>query len=112
LDWRLALAFLVVVPVYGVSLRIYLPKAARLYATERRLAAERGRVLLESLHGRPTVTAGLRAARSYLWFSKSMNAAEAVGLSAVLATGYWLVRTDAVTVGAVTAAALLFHRLF
>jgi ATP-binding cassette subfamily C protein len=133
LDWRLALAFLVVFPIYGVSLRVYLPRAARLYAEERRLAAERGRVVLESLHGRSTVhaydmaalqtrrlarasqdnvTAGLRAARTYLWFSKSMNAAEAVGLSAVLLTGYWLVRADTVTVGAVTAAALLFHRLF
>ncbi len=133
LDWRLALAFLVVFPIYGFSLRVYLPRAARLYAEERRLAAERGRVVLESLHGRSTVhaydmtqlqtrrlarasqdnvTAGLRAARTYLWFSKSMNAAEAAGLSAVLVTGYWLVRTDTVTVGAVTAAALLFHRLF
>ena len=133
LDWRLALAFLVVFPIYGLSLAGYLPRAARLYATERRMAAERGRVMLESLHGRSTVhayamaalqtrrladasrdnvTAGLRAARGYLWFSKSMNAAEAVGLSALLLTGYWLVRTDAVTVGAVTAAALLFHRLF
>ncbi|WP_306205891.1 ABC transporter ATP-binding protein [Actinoplanes sp. RD1] len=133
LDWRLALAFLVVFPVYAIGLRAYLPRAARLYAAERRLAAERGRVLLESLHGRDTVhaygmaklqtrrvaaatgdtvAAALRAARSYLWFSKSMNAAEAIGLSAVLIAGYWLVRADLVTVGAVTAAALLFHRLF
>ncbi|MCA2218285.1 ABC transporter ATP-binding protein [Jidongwangia harbinensis] len=133
LDWRLALAFAVVFPIYGLSLWVYLPRAARLYAAERRLAAERGRVLLESLHGRSTVhaygmaalqtrrlagasrdavTVGLRAARGYLWFSKSMNAAEAAGLVAVLLTGYWLVRADLVSVGAVTAAALLFHRLF
>ncbi|MCZ7373412.1 ABC transporter ATP-binding protein [Micromonospora sp. WMMC250] len=133
LDWRLALAFLMVFPVYALSLRAYLPRAAVLYAQERSLAAERGRVLLESLHGRDTVSAyrmatlqterlaaasrdnlaaSLRAARSFLWFSKSMNAAEAIGLSAVLLTGYWLVRADLVTVGAVTAAALLFHRLF
>ncbi|PRY30562.1 ABC transporter ATP-binding protein [Pseudosporangium ferrugineum] len=133
LDRRLALAFLTVFPVYALSLRAYLPRAARLYATERRLAAERGRILLESLHGRATVRAyamaalqtrrlaaasretvhaALRAARSYLWFSKSMNAAEAAGLSAVLLTGYGLVRGGLVTVGAVTAAALLFHRLF
>ncbi|MFY1619740.1 ABC transporter ATP-binding protein [Micromonospora sp. WMMD736] len=133
LDWRLALAFLVVFPIYALSLRAYLPRAALLYAQERSLAAERGRVLLEALHGRDTVSAyrmaalqtrrlatasgdnlaaSLRAARSFLWFSKSMNAAEAIGLSAVLLTGYWLVRADLVTVGAVTAAALLFHRLF
>ncbi|MDG4809385.1 ABC transporter ATP-binding protein [Micromonospora sp. WMMD1120] len=133
LDWRLALAFVVVFPIYALSLRAYLPRAALLWTQERSLAAERGRVLLESLHGRNTVSAyrmaalqtrrlatasgdnlaaSLRAARSYLWFSKSMNAAEAIGLSAVLLTGYWLVRADLVTVGAVTAAALLFHRLF
>lgn len=47
LDWRLALAFLVVFPIHGLSLRVYLPRAARLYAEERRLAAERGRVVLE-----------------------------------------------------------------
>ncbi|MEJ7650528.1 MAG: ABC transporter ATP-binding protein [Nakamurella sp.] len=41
-----------------------------------------------------------------------MNGAEAVGLSALLFVGYLLVTADAVTVGAVTAAALLFHRLF
>ncbi|GAB7040797.1 MULTISPECIES: ABC transporter ATP-binding protein [Catenuloplanes] len=133
LDWRLALAFTTVFPVYAVSLRRYLPRAARLYGRERVLAAERGRVLLESLRGRDTVSAydmpdlqtgrvdaasgaalgvGLRALRLYVWFSKSMNAAEAIGLSAILFTGWWLVRADLVTVGAATAAALLFHRLF
>jgi ATP-binding cassette, subfamily C, bacterial len=133
LDWRLALAFAIVFPVYWLSLRGYLPRAGPLYARERRLAAERSRVLLESLHGRSTVyahdmaalqtqrvadaseqtlTAGLRAMLTYIWFSKSMNAAEAVGLSAVLLVGYFLVGGGLVTVGAVTAAALLFHRLF
>jgi ATP-binding cassette subfamily C protein len=133
LDWRLGLAFAVVFPVYAVSLRLYLPKAGPRYAAERRAAAERGRVLLESLHGRGTVqaykmaslqtgraeeasgrtlAAGLSALRLFTWFSKSMNTAEAVGLATILAAGYGLVREGAVSVGAVTAAALLFHRLF
>jgi ATP-binding cassette subfamily C protein len=133
LDWRLALAFGCVFPIYAVSLRLYLPHAARLYARERSLAAERGRILIESLRGRGTVAAydmsalqtrrtadasgealavGLRTLRLYVWFSKSMNAAEAVGLSAILLTGYWLVHAGTATVGAATAAALLFHRLF
>ncbi|MDR7276554.1 ABC transporter ATP-binding protein [Catenuloplanes atrovinosus] len=133
LDWRLTLAFALVFPVYAISLHLYLPRAGRLYADERRLAAERGRVLIESLRGRETVaaydmsglqtgrveaasaealTTGLRALRLYVWFSKSMNAAEAIGLSAILLTGWWLVRVDATTIGAATAAALLFHRLF
>jgi ATP-binding cassette subfamily C protein len=133
LDWRLALAFTVVFPIYWLALRSYLPAAGPLYATERRLSAERGRVLLESLHGLPTVRAydlaelqtervavasrqaldtGLAGLRLFLWVSKPMNAAEAVGLSSILLVGYWLVDAEAVTVGAVTAAALLFHRLF
>jgi ATP-binding cassette subfamily C protein len=133
LDWRFALAFTVVFPIYWLSLRTYLPKAGPRYAAERRAAAERGQVMLESLHGRSTVYAyamaplqtrrlaeassqavnsALGASRLFVWFSKTMNAAEAVGLCLVLMTGYWLVRTGAATIGDVTAAALLFHRLF
>jgi ATP-binding cassette subfamily C protein len=133
LDWRLALAFCTVVPVYVLSLRSYLPRAGPLYAAERRVAAERSQVVLQSLHGAATVQAygmadlqgdrvevasartvgASRAALStFVRLSLSMNAAEAVGLSALLLTGFWLVRGDVVTVGAVTGAALLFHRLF
>ncbi|GAA3600631.1 ABC transporter ATP-binding protein [Kineosporia mesophila] len=133
LDRRLAIAFVVVAPFYWFGLSRYLPRAGPLYAQERRTAAERGQVLLESLQGRPTVTAyGMAALQARrveqasahsldvrertigvsLWLTKSMNAAEAAGLCSILLTGYWLVRGDLVTVGAVTAAALLFHRLF
>ncbi|MEZ0165562.1 ABC transporter ATP-binding protein [Kineococcus sp. LSe6-4] len=133
LDWRLALAFCVVFPVYAASLRWYLPKAGPLYAAERSVAADRSQVVLQSLHGAATVhaygmadlqgdrveAASLRtvgasraALRTFARFSMSMNGAEAVGLSALLLTGFLLVRGDVVTVGAVTAAALLFHRLF
>jgi len=41
-----------------------------------------------------------------------MNGAEAIGLSTLLLTGFLLVRDGDVSVGDVTAAALLFHRLF
>ncbi|GAB3764737.1 ABC transporter ATP-binding protein [Microlunatus parietis] len=133
LDWRLALAFAAVLPVHVIGLRWYLPKAGPRYAAERRLAAERSRVLLSSLRGRPTVQAyqmaelqsgRLRSAsasaleatvglvRLVARFGLCLNGAEAVGLSAVLATGFLLVNADLVSVGAVTAAALLFHRLF
>ncbi|WP_432544444.1 ABC transporter ATP-binding protein [Kineococcus sp. SYSU DK002] len=133
LDWRLALAFCVVFPVYAASLRWYLPKAGPLYATERSVAAQRSQVFLQSLHGASTVHAygmsdlqgdrvetasartvgaSRRALGTFARFSMSMNGAEAVGLSALLLTGFWLARADLVTVGAVTAAALLFHRLF
>ncbi|MFE7076960.1 ABC transporter ATP-binding protein [Streptomyces sp. NPDC057620] len=133
LDWRLALAFLTVVPVYVFGLHAHLPRAARQYAQERADAAECGRMVLESLHGARTVdaydmavlqtgrvdaasghalTAGLRATWLSLWLAKSMNAAEALGLCAILLTGAVLVDAGEVSVGAVAATGLLFHRLF
>ncbi len=62
-DWRLALAFTAVFPVYWLSLRSYLPEAGPLYAAERRAAADRGQVVLESLHGLATVHAYDMASR-------------------------------------------------
>ncbi|PWD50409.1 ABC transporter ATP-binding protein [Serinibacter arcticus] len=133
LDWRLGLAFLVVGPVYALGLRYYLPKAGPLYGAERARSSERSRVLLESIHGRRTVhayrmapvqsarveetsaaalLAGIRAQRLAMRFGLTMNIAEGVGLSGVLACGFLLVRGDLASVGDVTAAALLFHRLF
>jgi ATP-binding cassette subfamily C protein len=133
LDWRLALAFAVVVPVYALSLRAYLPRADARYAAERRVAAERSQTLLESLHDAATVeaydmaplqtarvaetsaravAASISALKLSLWLIKSMNAAEALGLSAILLTGSYLVHDRTISVGAVAAAALLFHRLF
>lgn len=137
LDWRLALAFCVVFPVYALSLRDYLPRSGPLYARERAVAADRSRVVLESLRGQDTVQAygmqdlqtarieaasertvhaSLAALRTYARLSVSMNGAEAVGLAALLLVGFWSVRGDlgatGTTVGDVTAAALLFHRLF
>jgi ATP-binding cassette subfamily C protein len=133
LDWRLALAFAVVVPVYLLSLRTYLPRAGARYAAERRAAAERSQTLLESLHGAATIEAydmaalqtaritedseraadaSISALKLSLWLIKSLNAAEALGLSAILLTGSYLVHDREISVGAVAAAALLFHRLF
>lgn len=133
LDWRLALAFLIVFPIYWISLKLYLPRSGPRYAAERRESAERSRVLLESLHGASTVrayrmqdtqtarveqasdtalTAGLRTLKLSAVFGMSMNTAEAVGLTALIVTGFFLVDADLVTIGAVTAGALLFHRLF
>ena len=133
LDWRIGLAFFAVVPVYVLGLRYYLPRAGPLYADERLRSSHRSRVLLESVYGSRTVhaygmgelqadrvraasetalEAGLRARRTFARFALTMNAAEAVGLSAVIACGFVLVRLDTATIGDVTAAALLFHRLF
>ncbi|MGX6450046.1 ATP-binding cassette domain-containing protein, partial [Patulibacter sp. S7RM1-6] len=45
-------------------------------------------------------------------FGVFVNAAELVGLAAILAVGFLLVRADAITVGAASAGALYFHRAF
>jgi ATP-binding cassette subfamily C protein len=133
LDWRLALAFLSVGPVYVLSLRWYLRRAPGRYAAEREVIGRRGRAVLTSLAGAPTVhaygtesrhtskinsvsreaiRATLRAFGVLQSFANTMNLAEAVGLAALLLTGWFLVGDRIVTVGAVTAAALMFHRLF
>ncbi|MEV6345852.1 ABC transporter ATP-binding protein [Actinoplanes sp. NPDC051851] len=133
LDWRLGLAGLVAVPAYALALRWYLPRSTPYYARERVATGERSQAMAEALHGAWAVRAyrleethvGRIADRSaaardlaldvfgvYTRFGSRINRAEFAGLAAVLATGFLLVRADAVTVGAATAAALYFHRLF
>lgn len=133
LDWRLALAFCTVFVVHAIGLRRFLRKAGQIYAADRAAAATRTQTVLNALHGAATVHAygmearqrrvvdeastvavgtTLRANRHFFAFGSTMNIAEAVGLSALLVTGFFLVRGDVLSVGAVTAAALLFQRLF
>jgi ATP-binding cassette subfamily C protein len=54
----------------------------------------------------------LDAFRLLTRFFQRTNRAELIGMLLVLGTGFFLVRADLTTVGAVTAAALYFHRLF
>ncbi|OLT02116.1 multidrug ABC transporter permease [Pseudonocardia sp. CNS-004] len=133
LDWRLGLAGLAAVPLYVLGLRWYLPRSAPMYADQRKAVAARSQALMESMVGARTVHAyGLErrhlteidgaAARArdlsigivtlFTRFVGRTNRAEFVGLSVVLVVGFLLVRQGVVTVGAATAAALLFHRLF
>ncbi|GAA1459827.1 ABC transporter ATP-binding protein [Williamsia maris] len=133
LDWRLGLAGLLAAPLYIFSLRWYLTRSAPRYAVQRRAVATRSAKLMEAMVGARTVHAyGLEdrhlgeidaaAVRArdisigivtlFTRFVGRTNRAEFVGLSAVLITGFFLVRGDLVSVGAATAAALLFHRLF
>lgn len=132
-DWRLGLAAALSIPAYIAALRWYLPRSAPIYADERRAVALRSQSTVEALEGLPTITAygrheqhraeirsssrqardlSIGVFRLFTRFVGRVNRAEFVGLSAVLVVGFLLVRSDAVTVGAVTAAALLFHRLF
>lgn len=133
LDWRLALAGLAAAPFYVVALRWYLPRSAPYYRRERIAQGERAEALMAGIHGAPTLralgrhhlareridhhsrAALVQAVDVYALLTRlfgRINLAEWVGLTAVLVTGFLLVREDAVTVGAATAAALYFHRLF
>jgi ATP-binding cassette subfamily C protein len=133
LDWRLGLAGLVAAPMYALAVRWYLPRSGPYYARERVAIGERAQAMVSSLQSGATVRAyRLEAAHTAAANDRSraamdlsigvfrlftrlvgrMNRAELVGLAAILVTGFLLVRADAVTVGATTAAALYFHRLF
>lgn len=133
LDWRLGVAGLAAAPSYVLALRWYLPRSGPLYREERVAQGERAQALVSGLQGAPSVRAfalerahldavDVRSTRTMgiavrvfgmlCRFGARTNRSELIGLAAVLATGFLLVRADSVTVGAVTTAALYFHRLF
>ncbi len=133
LDWRLGLAGLGAVPLYVTALRWYLPRSGPFYRREREANGARAEAFVTGVHGSRTLRAfglatdqqqrvtdaswrsaeiSLEVYRMYSRFTGRFNRAELVGLLLLLAVGFQLVRADATTVGAVTAAALFFHRLF
>ena len=133
LDWRYALALLLILPIQLFAVRYYLAHAPQVYALERAAMADRAEVVLSSLRGLDTVRAlrleprqrARTAVHSWAVVTWSMreriinnifwgrlNLAEFVGMSSLLCVGFWLVREGQGTVGATTAAVLLFHRLF
>ncbi|WP_207835721.1 ABC transporter ATP-binding protein [Williamsia soli] len=133
LDWRLGLAGAIAIPLYGLALHWYLPRSTPRYSAERRAVAERSQVLVERIVGARTVhaygieereiarvdaasaTARDISISAFTLFTRlvgRVNRAEFIGLTAILVVGFILVEDGAVTVGATTAAALLFHRLF
>ncbi|APU14707.1 MULTISPECIES: ABC transporter ATP-binding protein [Actinoalloteichus] len=133
LDWRLGLAGLLALPIYIRALFWYLPRSGPGYAAERVAIAERAEVMMSSLHGHATVDSyrlnaervdminerssaaksiSVRVFRLLTRFGSRVNAGEFVGLTAIIVVGFLLVRGDLATVGATTAAALYFHRLF
>ncbi|NEA17266.1 ABC transporter ATP-binding protein [Streptomyces halstedii] len=133
LDFRLALAGLVCLPVHVHATRRFLARSHLVYGDVRRLESARGQSVIEAVHGAETIRAyrtqdrhlGELAAHSELAvarqrdgvrlrnrFTGLLNAAEFLGLAAVLVTGFALLGSGAISVGAATAAALYFHRLF
>ncbi|MGW2303060.1 ABC transporter ATP-binding protein [Streptomyces sp. NPDC001809] len=133
LDWRFLLAALVAAPVQVLSVRWYLRRAAPVYGEHRIATGALQHQLLDSVGGVRTVRAfrlngthtgllerrseaardlGLRGIHIVTGFFSRLNAAEFIGLAAMLGTGFVLVDRDAVSIGTATAAALYFHSLF
>ncbi|MER5275556.1 ABC transporter ATP-binding protein [Streptomyces sp. NPDC002809] len=133
LDVRLALAGLICLPVHVLATRQFLARSHLVYADIRRLESTRGQSVIEAVHGAETIRSyrtqgrhlGELAAHSELAIARQrdgvrlrnrftglLNAAEFLGLAAVLVTGFALLGSGAISVGAATAAALYFHRLF
>ncbi|SMX84962.1 MULTISPECIES: ABC transporter ATP-binding protein [unclassified Brevibacterium] len=133
IDWRLGIVGLVALPMYWLTLRWYLPRSEPIYKEERAAFGRRAGRLLGGLTGAST----LRAYRAesgeltridsasgqardlsigvFSFLTRAFgrnNRAEAVVLSLLLIAGFVLVFAGETTAGAVTTAALVFHRLF
>ncbi|MFI6858377.1 ABC transporter ATP-binding protein [Streptomyces sp. NPDC050421] len=133
LDWRLGLAGAGALPAYALALRWYLPRSAPLYRKQRAAQADRAQALISGLNGIDTVRAyrledafrekvtneswrvrelGIEVFRFFGRFVGRENRAEFIGLVLILLVGYALLEGDVATLGEVSAAPLMFHRLF
>ncbi|MGQ7753084.1 ABC transporter ATP-binding protein [Streptomyces sp. WC2508] len=133
LDWRLGLAGAGALPAYALALRWYLPRSAPLYRKQRAAQADRAQALISGLNGIDTVRAyrlegavrekvteeswrvrdlGVEVFRFFGRFVGRENRAEFIGLVLIIVVGYALLEADAASLGEVSAAPLMFHRLF
>jgi ATP-binding cassette subfamily C protein len=133
LDWRFALAALCAVPIQAHTLHWYLGRSRPIYEAARIADGARAQQLLETLGGAATIRSlrlapgqlaavharsgealehSMQSARMSTRFYGRLNLAEVIGMGSVLVVGFVLVRDGSATVGAATAAALYFHRLF
>ncbi|HWJ53874.1 MAG TPA: ABC transporter ATP-binding protein [Propionibacteriaceae bacterium] len=133
LDWRLGLAGLAPLPIWILATRWYLRVSGPRYAAERAADGAQTQSLVTALSGARTVRAfrlqarhehriadtseaavqaAMRARTAQSQFGAVLNGAEMVGVLAILVAGFLLVRAEAVTLGAATAAAFYFTRLF
>ncbi|MGP9602295.1 ABC transporter ATP-binding protein [Brachybacterium sp. AOP42-E1-35] len=133
LDLWYGLALIVVLPVYVVTVRWYLRTGPRVYRAERAAMSGRAQQLVESQRGHATIVGfdltehrhhrvldaswkvvahSLRARTVQNMFFGRLNIAEYLGMAAILLAGFWLIDAGQSTVGAATAAMLLFLRLF
>ncbi|MGH3588663.1 MAG: ABC transporter ATP-binding protein, partial [Pseudonocardia sp.] len=133
LDWRFLLVAVLILPLELHTVRWYVRRTIPLYARQRVAVGAVQQQLLDTIGGAQTVRAYriadghvsrvtarslaavdlvMRGIRLSTRFYGRLNFAEFIGLSAVLVTGFLLVRNGSVTVGTATAAALYFHGLF
>ncbi|WP_435600951.1 ABC transporter ATP-binding protein [Streptomyces sp. C10-9-1] len=133
LDWRLGLAGAGALPAYALALRWYLPRSAPLYRRQRVAQADRAQALISGLDGIGTVrayrlegafqekvteeswrvrTLGIEVFRLFGRFVGRENRAEFIGLVLIIGVGYVLLEAGAASLGEVSAAPLMFHRLF
>ncbi|WP_044443987.1 ABC transporter ATP-binding protein [Agreia bicolorata] len=133
IDPWLALAGVACVPFYVFGTRAFLRRSRVVFREVRMREAVRSQAVIDAVEGRETLTAlneqdhalarvqaraedsiemqieGVRLRnRLFRW----INGGEAAGLAALLAAGFVLHANDAISVGMVTTAALVFHRLF
>ncbi|WP_433279035.1 ABC transporter ATP-binding protein [Pseudonocardia xinjiangensis] len=133
LDWRFLVAALLAVPIQVLTARWYLRRSGPIYAEQRTVGGAQQQQLLDTIGGTATVRAfrlqrehaervrvrsqavvdlTMSVTRLQTSFFGRLNAAEYVGVAAVLTTGFLLVRADAVSIGTASAAALYFINLF
>ncbi|WP_053737150.1 ABC transporter ATP-binding protein [Nocardia sp. NRRL S-836] len=133
LDWRLGIAGAMALPAYWWALRWYLPRSQPLYRARSEAQADRAQALISGLDGIDTVRAyrlesvfrdrvtaeswrvrniGIDVFRFFGRFIGRENRAEFIGLGLIIVVGYLLVSGGQSTLGQVSVAALLFHRLF
>ena len=133
LDWRLGLAGLAPLPIWILATRWYLRTSGPRYAMERAADSAQTQSLVSSLTGarryapsgsRPGTCAASgrppmpRCGRELgpeppsPSTGRSLNGAEMVGVLSILSAGFLLVRSETITLGAATAAAFYFTRLF
>lgn len=133
LDWRFALAAALPAPLQILTARWFARRSGKVYSAHREAEAARGQQVLESVSGASTLAAlgigahhealisrssiavidlQVKAMRLITGFFNRLNLAELMGLTTVLVMGFLLVDAGLATIGAATAAALYFHRLF
>lgn len=132
IDWQFIIIPLVVAPIFYASAKWYLRVAPPKYAAERAAMGERARRVLEAIRGRNSVRAyqmenkmhqrifesswevvsnGVSARLTMIRLNQVTLLCEFLMVTGTIVIGYFLVQNGAVTVGAVTGAALMMIRV-